>query len=118
MSMIKPIAETVDSVTLRRADFEALLDAADGEHARRVEAAAARGETEYLPVEMVKRMAKGESPVAVWREHRGLKQNTLAEAAGISKTYLNEIEAGKKPGSVAALRALAKALKVSIDDLV
>jgi transcriptional regulator with XRE-family HTH domain len=63
-------------------------------------------------------MAKGESPVTVWRAHRGLKQNALAEAAGISKTYLSEIEAGKKPGSVSAMAAIARALRVGIEDLV
>jgi len=117
MNPIKPIAETAESVTLRRVDFETLLDAADGEHARRIEAAAKRGETEYLPVAMVKRMAKGETPVGVWREHRGLTQVALANSAGISKTYLNEIESGKKPGSVAALAAIARALRVRIEDL-
>ena len=117
MSVIKPIIETSDSVTLRWVDYEALVDAADGEHSRRIEAAARRGETEYLPVAMVKRMAKEESPAAVWREHRGMTQVALAKAAGVSKTYLSEIEGRKKPGSVAALAALARVLRVRIEDL-
>jgi DNA-binding XRE family transcriptional regulator len=118
MNAIKPVAENADSVTLRRTDFDALLDAADGEHARSVEAAARRGETEYLPVAMVRRMARGERPVRVWREHRGLTQAALAASAGISKTYLSEIESRRKPGSVAAMTALARALRVRIEDLV
>lgn len=117
MSVIKPIIETSDSVTLRRVDYEALMDAADGEHSRRIEAAARRGETEYLPVAMVKRMARGESPVAVWRGHRGMTQAALAKAAGISKTYLSEIEGRKKPGSVAAFAAVARVLRVRMEDL-
>ena len=91
-----------------------MLDAADGEHSRRTEAAARRGETEYLPVAMVKRMAKGEPPVAVWREHRGMTQAALAKVAGISKTYLSEIEGRKKHGSVAAV---ARVLRVRMEDL-
>jgi mRNA interferase RelE/StbE len=71
-----------------------------------------------LPVELVKRMLAGESLVRLWREHRGLGLNELAKAAGIPRSYLSEIENKKKPGSVAALSALAKTLRVAVDDLV
>ncbi|HJQ55280.1 MAG TPA: helix-turn-helix transcriptional regulator [Vineibacter sp.] len=118
MNVIRPIAETTDSVTLRRADFERLVDLADAAHSRAIEKAAKRGETEYLPVDMVKRLARGESPVRLWRERRGLTQRALAERADVSVTYLSEIESGRKPGSVTALSALARALGVSVDDLV
>ena len=79
---------------------------------------AKRGETEYLPAAMVRRMAQGETPVAVWREHWGMSQRVLAERAKLSVSYLCEIETGAKPGSVAALAKLARALGVSVDDLV
>jgi transcriptional regulator with XRE-family HTH domain len=36
----------------------------------------------------------------------------------MARAYLSEIETGKKPGSVAALKRLAKVLGVDIDDLV
>jgi hypothetical protein len=39
-------------------------------------------------------------------------------AAAIPSGYLSEIESGKKPGNVAAYRALAKTLAVSMEDLV
>jgi Helix-turn-helix. len=42
----------------------------------------------------------------------------LAGRAGVSTGYLSEIEAGKKPGSVDAYKALAEALDTSVDWLV
>ena len=65
-----------------------------------------------------KRLLAGESPVRIWREKRGLTQRALAAAAAIPAGYLSEIEGGKKPGSVAAYRVLAKALAVPMEDLV
>lgn len=114
MSRIKPIAENTETVTLTRADFEALLvaaeNAADAEafNARRAREAglgkeAARADD--LPVELVERLLAGESPVRIWREQRGMTQRALAEAAGVSPAYLSEIESGAKPGSAATLRA-------------
>lgn len=118
MNLIRPIAETAQSVTLRRADYERLIDLADVAHARAIELAARKGETEYLPVDMVKRLARGESPLKLWRERRSLTQRALAARAGISVSYISEIESRRKPGSVAALASLARALDISIEDLV
>ena len=118
MNAIRPIAITADKVTLRRSDYERLLDVADVAHVRTIEAKARRGETEFLPAALVRRMAQGESPVSVWRAHRGLSQRALAERAKLSVSYLCEIETGAKPGSVAALAKLARALAISVDDLI
>ena len=41
----------------------------------------------------------------------------LAEKAGMPQAYVSQIEAGKRKGSTAKLRALALALGVRIDDL-
>jgi ribosome-binding protein aMBF1 (putative translation factor) len=38
----------------------------------------------------------------------GLSQAGLADAAGVNASYLNEIEQGKKPNSVAAIRSRPK----------
>jgi DNA-binding XRE family transcriptional regulator len=119
---IRPIAETAESVTLRRADYEALLeaieDAADMAALRGVEAGLAAGETEEIPIEMAERLLEGASPVRVWREHRGLAQGELARRAGVGVSYLSEIETGRKPGSLDAMAKLARALGVAVDDLV
>jgi ribosome-binding protein aMBF1 (putative translation factor) len=119
---IRPIAETADSVTLRRADYEALVeaieDAEDAAALREVEARLGAGETEEIPIEMAERLLEGASPVRVWREHRGLSQGELARRAGVGVSYLSEIETGRKPGSLDAVAKLARALGVAVDDLV
>ena len=77
-----------------------------------------RGEEERVPDEVVARLLAGESPVRVWREHRGLTQQALADRAEISKNYLSQIETGARDGRVRVLQALARALGVDLDDLV
>lgn len=41
-----------------------------------------------------------------------------AEKAGVGKSYISQIETGRREGSVSVYRAIAKALQVDIDDLV
>ena len=118
---INPIAQNEDTVTLRRADYQALLeaaeDAADVALLREAEAAVHRGESELLPIEMVERLLAGESPVRVWRTCRGMTAHELAEAAHLAPSYLSEIETRKKPGSFDAMARLARALGVAMEDL-
>ncbi|MDP6342806.1 MAG: helix-turn-helix transcriptional regulator, partial [Alphaproteobacteria bacterium] len=73
---------------------------------------------ELVPIELVDRLLAGESPVKVWREHRGMRQNKLAEAAGLKQPYLSQIEAGKREGSLDTMARIARALEVDLDDLV
>jgi len=80
-------------------------------------AALAAGTEELVPAEVVFALLDGANPIKTWREYRGLTQQQLAEAAGISKPYLSQIEAGKRTGSAAVLRALADALAVDVDEL-
>ncbi|MBM3583839.1 MAG: helix-turn-helix transcriptional regulator [Alphaproteobacteria bacterium] len=54
-------------------------------------------------------------PLRAWRRDRGLGVRELAAAAGIDAGYLSQIETGRKPGSVKALRALVRALGVPIE---
>ncbi|MEO5336858.1 MAG: helix-turn-helix domain-containing protein [Magnetospirillum sp. WYHS-4] len=126
MNTIVPLVETAKTVTLNRADYEALLEALeDAETAATLNANAAKeraaGKAAYradcLSVGLVERMLAGESPVRVWREHRGLTSKALAEAAGLPRGYLSEIETGKKPGSLSALKRLAEVLRVGLDDI-
>lgn len=126
MNNIHLISETNDTVTLRRADFEMMLEAVDDAEdvsalrsaeirEREIDKETAR--SDYLPVELVMRLMAGEHAVRIWREHRGLSRQALAERAGVGRSYLVEIEGRKKPGSVMAYRRLAKALGVTVDDL-
>ncbi len=70
---------------------------------------------EFFPLELLDRIHnESVHPVRVFREHRGMTQEALAKAAGISRPYLTAIETGKKDGSIRAMRSLADALRVSV----
>jgi len=115
-----------DTVTLTRAEYEALLarieDAEDNAlldnvEARERELGKEKARADYLPGELVRRLIDGEHPVRVWRAHRGLTREALAAAAGIAPSYLSEIETRHKPGGFSPLAKLAAALRISLDDL-
>lgn len=97
---------------------EAYEDAEAGSIIDRFRERLASGEEELIPASVVNRLLTGNNPVRVWREHRGLKTGELAEAAGLSQAYVSQIEAGKREGSIAAMKAISKALNLNIDDLV
>lgn len=127
MSAIKLLSQTQETVTLRRKDFESLLQAVEDRTDREAVArhrsyekgvgwdAAKRS---YLTREETERLLNGESPVRLWRMKRGMTQRVLAEAAHVGSSYLAEIEGGKKPGSAAALARIGSALEVPIEYLV
>lgn len=101
------LAAAVDE--LDEAEEEAL--AAEMRQLREEDRGDALGLTEF------RRILAGESPVRVWREWRGIGTRALAARLGISPGYLSDIEAGRKDGSLETLRAIAGALRVSLDDL-
>jgi DNA-binding XRE family transcriptional regulator len=118
---LRPVRQDADTVTLSRADFEALMealeDAQDLAESREAFARLQRGEEEAFPIELVEQILDGMSPVRAYRQYRGLTQQALAQAAALSPSYLSEIEAGRKPGSVDAMVRIATALRVAVDDL-
>jgi len=73
---------------------------------------------ELVPSEVVYAILDGENPIRVWRKYRGYTQRELAEAAGISKPYLSQIETGKRKGTTEVLSAVARALDLTLDDVV
>ena len=73
---------------------------------------------EALPWPMAKRLLGGEASLKVWREHRGLTQKQLAAAVGARPAYISQLETGHKRPSLDLALALAKALDVTLDDLV
>ena len=101
-----------DYERLTREDAEAILS--DEEHYDRAKAS----NDESFPIEVVDQLLAGQNPISVYRNYRGLTQNELAAAAGINAVYLSQIETGKRTGSAKTLAALAKALQMTVDDLI
>jgi len=73
---------------------------------------------ESVPSEVTYAILDGATPIRVWREHRSLTQQRLAEAASISVPYLSQIESGKRKGRAAVLAAIAQELGLSLDEVV
>ena len=90
-----------------RADFAAAEAAA---------ATIADGE-EQTPGEVVKRLVAGESPLKVWREHRGIERATLGAEVGVAENLIERWEAGQAPIDADARARLAAALGIDADDL-
>lgn len=111
----KEIAMTTnDTITLSRQEYEDLVDARDHAIAMRE---VASGAMETIPDAEVDDYLAALSPLAFWRKRRGMIQKTLADASGISQSYLAQIEHGKRNGSVKLYVAFAKALNVGIANI-
>jgi ribosome-binding protein aMBF1 (putative translation factor) len=121
--VLDPVSNTV---TMSRAEYEALREAA--EDAEDLAHLAVQEERERLlgvdsvradalPVALVERMLDGESPVRIWREHRGLTIAELAPKAALEPGRIEDIEAGNTPATADELQALARILAVTADDL-
>lgn len=106
---------TEDVVTILRAEYEALKqrveDLEDSVAGRQAD------DGSRIPLAVVKEELEGAHPVRAWRRHRGLTQRELASTAGISLSLVNEIEVGKKTGSIKTLRRLAETLDTTVDCL-
>ena len=63
----------------------------------RLDAVEAGGDTR-IPHAAALAIMEGTHPVRAFRDHQGLSLRDMAERAGISVSYLSEIEHGRKPG--------------------
>ena len=101
-------------------EYERLLELAEDSSdilaADRADVRRRNGE-EYVPAELVKRILAGESPLRVWREYRGLNLAQLSSQVGIGLSYLSEIERGLRQGSGRLWAKLARALDVTVEDI-
>jgi DNA-binding XRE family transcriptional regulator len=97
-------------------EIEELEDQVDALFARlaRIETA----NDEFISWEMHKRLSEGESPVKVWREHRGISPGELAKAAGIPELQLVDLEAGGTEPGLRVMARIARALRLDVDDLI
>jgi len=114
--------QMMDTVTIDRAEYDRLTEAADElDDLRAYDRAMARldtGEDELIPADAVVRLLSGESPVRVYRELRGFTQQQLADASNVNRVQIADIEARRKQGSIDTVKRLAAALEVAVDDLV
>ena len=107
-----------EMVVIARADFEAMEDALDAAIAAKTLAEMASGRQEWLTSEEVTAALAAPTPLAFWRQKRGMTQKALAESAGISQSYVADLEVGRRKGDAALTKRLARALKVRMEDLV
>ena len=100
MSHIKPLSETPDSVTLSRADFDAMLEELEDAEDRLAVLEDCLldmkpEENRYLlSMADTMRIIDGANPITVWREKRGLTLTELAGAIGLPDNDLAAIESG------------------------
>ena len=102
------------------AEYEMLLDIVEDQEdiaaAERAERRRLAGE-DYVPSELVDRLIEGENALRVWRQYRKLSIAQLAAMAGINKATISLLENDKAQGRPATWRALADALRVTVDDI-
>lgn len=102
------------------AEFERLVDLVED---KRDLAAAGEAETrrldgeEYLPASVVDRIIAGDNALRVWRKYRGLTQAGLGKLAEVRAGFVSKLESGKGSASMKTWRALAKSLRVSLEDI-
>ena len=113
-----------DIVILSRAEYDALTfgrrdeDAADAARANSILADIERGTETLLTSEQASQLLEAKTPLAFWRKHRGMTQETLSKSVGVAQGFISEIENGAKTGDVQTLAVIARALEISLDDLV
>lgn len=107
-----------DMITIPKDEYNRLVSAVEDLEDMRALDEYRANPGESVPVDFINRMLDGESPLRLWRDHRGLTQQALADTAAVNRVMIAQIEKGTKPGSVETLAKLAGTLKITIDDLV
>ncbi len=103
--LIPRAAEDEDDRDIRRADA--------------IMAEVKAGKTALIPAQVVESIVlKGMHPVRAWRLYRGWTGGVLAGKAKLTRTTISQIETGKRKGTIAVYKALAKALGTSFTSLV
>ena len=45
-----------------------------------------------LPVELMERLLVGESPIRIWRKHRGMTQEALSKSIGVAQGFVSGVK--------------------------
>ena len=88
------------------------------EDAEALAAYKATRDEETFPAELVYEILDGANKLRAYRKYRGYTLAQLAGRAGLSVSYISDIERGRLPGSIAANRKLAAVLDLDLEDLV
>lgn len=110
-----------EMVVLPRAEYEALVQAADkaAEDAADIAIYDARKAelhgTEPFPAELSMAILRGESRLKALRKWRGFTQSELAEKADVTQGFLSDLEARRRTASAETAARLAQALAVPLD---
>lgn len=104
-----------DTITIPRATYKALIERLEDLEDQML--ADRHRHDERVPASLVDRILDGEHPVKVWREHRGLSEDDLADAAGLSIEMIADVESRAGIPSLPAAQAIAAALRLGLDDL-
>ena len=68
-----------------------------------------------IPKTIVDRIAKGENALRDLREWRDVTQLYLSHKTDIGQGYLSDLESGRRKGTTAALKKIARELDVPLD---
>jgi DNA-binding XRE family transcriptional regulator len=107
-----------EMITIPRAEYERLVEAADELAAVTAYDRAIAAGGEGMPHAVLARIVDGENSVRVIREWRGISAAELARRADLHRVQVHDIESGKSVGSVQTLKRIAEALDVPLDDIV
>jgi len=69
-------------------------------------------------IDEVQALLAAPTPLAFWRAKRGMTQAALAKAARTTQPHVADLESGKHRGSLEVMARIAKALDISVDNLV
>jgi DNA-binding XRE family transcriptional regulator len=102
-------------------EYERLLDdaemLADIRSYDEVKTAIREGPEELVPAAVADALIAGENPVRVWRRHRKLTLQQVADACGVTPTAISQIESGRRNPSMKLMKRLTSALNVAVDDI-
>jgi DNA-binding XRE family transcriptional regulator len=120
--------EGEELVVLPRRDYEALVKRAkivsnEGEKIARIvkksDEALAAGDEVELPSKVAEAIARGENPLRVIREWRGMTQMYLGETkTNVGQSTISALESGSRRGTTAVWKQLARVLEVPMDILI
>jgi len=114
-----------EMIVLSRKEYERLTRLAHDKDAHDTALATAQlkklktGRADLIPDVVVKAIAvDGIRPLRAWREYFGLTSEQLAKKTKLARTTISQMETGKRKGTIAAYKAIAKALSIGIESLI